>query len=88
MWGFITEVFKGIGRWVTHSGRIENKIDTLLEQQRDIELRVLRLEVLNAIARKDAVTACGLMKEYKERNGNYYLDKIFNDFLKKWKKTK
>lgn len=88
MWGFAAEVFKGIGRWFTHNQRMEQKLDTLLQHQKDIELRVLRLEVLQAIQRKDAVTACSLMKDYKERNGNYYLDKVFADFMKKWKKSK
>lgn len=88
MWGAIVELVKGVGRWVTHNKRMEGKIDLVLKQQNDMELRILRLEVLNAIARKDAVTACALMKEYKEKNGNYYLDKIFNEFMKKWKKTK
>ena len=88
MWRAIGELINGIIRWFTHTKRMETKIDLVLKRQDEMELRILRLEVLNAIGRKDAVTACALMKEYKEKNGNYYLDKVFNEFMKKWKKTK
>lgn len=88
MWRVIGELISGIGKWLTHTKRMEEKLDKVLTNQDSLELRILRLETLNAIARKDAVTACSLMKEYKEKNGNYYLDKVFNDFMKKWKKSK
>ena len=88
MWRILGEFLGGLWKWITHTKRMEDKQDQTLQYLKQLELRVLRLEVLQAITRKDAVTACDLMKEYKERNGNYYLDKVFNDFMKKWKKMK
>lgn len=77
-----------IDRKVAYKKRIEKKVDEALSFLRDHDQRLLRLEILEAMKRNDAVTVCDLMKAYKERGGNYYMDKLFSDFMKKWKKKK
>ena len=77
-----------VDKKIAYKRRMENKVDEALGLMHDHHLRLLRLEILEAIRRNDAVTACDLMKEYKSKDGNYYMDKVFNDFMKKWKKRK
>lgn len=83
MWRFAAEIFKSIGRWITHSHRMEGKIDIVLDNQKSLERRVLRLEILAAINRKDKSTVYKLYDEYKNTyNGNSYMDAIVKDFFK------
>ena len=77
-----------LGKKIAYKRRIEKKVDEALAFLRDHDQRLLRLEILEAMKRNDAVTVCDLMKAYKERGGNYYMDKLFADFMKKWKKKK
>lgn len=77
-----------VDRKLAYKKRIETKVDEGLAFLRDHDQRLLRLEILEAMKRNDAVTVCELMKVYKERGGNYYMDKLFSDFMKKWKKKK
>lgn len=77
-----------IDRKIAYKKRIEKKVDEALGFLRDHDIRLLRLEILEAMKRNDAVTVCDLMKVYKEHGGNYYMDKVFADFMKKWKKKK
>ena len=67
---------------------MEQKTDQAIELLKEHDKRLLRLEIIEAMKRNDAVTACDLMKDYKGRDGNYYMDKLFTDFMKKWKKRK
>lgn len=73
---------------IAYKKRMENKVDEALLFLKEHDQRLLRLELLDAMKRNDAVTVCDLMKEYKEKGGNYYMDKLFSDFMKKWKKKK
>ena len=59
------------------------KLEPVRHKYEDIEWRISQPETIS-----NSSLYTSLMKEYNERNGNYYLDKIFNDFLKKWKKAK
>ena len=73
-------------RWiykaVTYRYRLENKIDGMIGTQRDIERRVLRLEILQAMERKDKYTVYALYDEYKKYNGNSYMDELFAKYKK------
>lgn len=73
---------------IAYKKRMENKVDEALLFLKEHDQRLLRLELLDAMKRNDAVTVCDLMKEYKEKGGNYYMDNLFSDFMKKWKKKK
>ena len=84
----IMSLIDWIDRKVAYKKRIEKKVDEALTFLRDHDQRLLRLEILEAMKRNDAVTVCELMKVYKERGCNYYMDKLFSDFMKKWKKKK
>ena len=77
-----------IERKFAYKNRMENKVDQALTFLKEHDKRLLRLEILEAMKRNDAVTVCDLMKEYKSLDGNYYMDKLFADFMKKWKKKK
>lgn len=77
-----------VDKKIAYKGRMEKKVDEALVFLKEHDQRLLRLEILDAMKRNDAVTVCDLMKEYKEKGGNYYMDKLFTDFMKKWKKRK
>lgn len=77
-----------VDKKIAYKGRMEKKVDEALVFLKEHDQRLLRLEILDAMKRNDAVTVCDLMKEYKEKGGNYYMDKLFADFMKKWKKRK
>lgn len=62
--------------------RIENKMDSLVR-------RVIRLEILDAIKRKDTKTVCALFDEYTALGGNSYTALLVEDYKKpKKRKTK
>jgi hypothetical protein len=79
MWSAILDLFKffisGIGR-----GR---RIESILK---DTRVRVLRLEILDAMNRKDMRLVCALFDDYKKLGGNHYLDALYTDFMKKRRK--
>lgn len=72
---FIKFLISGIGR-----GR---RIEGILK---DTRIRVLRLEILDAMNRKDMRLVCALFDDYKRLGGNHYLDALYTDFMKKRKK--
>lgn len=84
----ILTLLEWVERKMKYKRRMENKVDEALAFLKEHDQRLLRLEILDAMKRNDAVTVCDLMKDYKERGGNYYIDKLFADFMKKWKKRK
>ena len=81
MWRAILDLFKffisGIGR-----GR---RIESILK---DTRIRVLRLEILDAMNRKDTRLVCSLFDDYKRLGGNHYLDAVYADYMKNRKKRK
>lgn len=83
MWHAIAEIINGIGKWLTHSKRMEEKQDRILDNQQSLERRVLRLEIIAAINRKDKSTVYHLYDEYKNNyNGNSYMDALVKEFFK------
>ena len=84
----ILDLLDWINKKIAYKNRMEQKTDQAIELLKEHDKRLLRLEIIEAMKRNDAVTACDLMKDYKARDGNYYMDKLFTDFMKKWKKRK
>lgn len=78
IWAFL----KWINRQLTYRNRLEGKIDSVISTQSDIERRVLRLEILQAMERKDKYTVYALYDEYKRYNGNSYMDELFAKYKK------
>lgn len=76
MWKLFLEILKfligGFGR-----GR---RIEAILK---DTRTRVLRLEILDAMKRKDTRLVCALFDDYKRLGGNHYLDALYELYMKK-----
>lgn len=79
MWQAVVEIVKGIFKSFGRSARIEKSIN-------DVQIRVLRLEILESMRRKDTRLVCELFDIYKSLNGNHYMDSLFNDYMKAQKK--
>ena len=73
------EVFRFLTDWFGRGRRIERIII-------DTRIRVLRLEILDAMNRKDTRLVCALFDDYKRLGGNHYLDALYGDYMKKRKK--
>lgn len=82
MWTRILDFLRWIHKHITYRYRLENKIDNMITTQSDIERRVLRLEILQAMERKDKYTVYALYDEYKKYNGNSYMDELFAKYKK------
>lgn len=84
MWKGLLTLVRGVWKWVMFKNRVESKIDGITRAIEDNNRRILRLEILEAMRRKDKATVYTLYDEYKVRyHGNSYMDAIFKDFCKK-----
>lgn len=84
MWKGILTALQAIWKWLLFKYRVENKIDGITRGLEDNNRRILRLEILEAMRRKDRGTVYTLYDEYKVRyHGNSYMDALFKDFCKK-----
>lgn len=72
----VVEVFKRFNR----GKRIEDLIT-------DVNIRLLRLEIIEAMRRKDTHLVCVLFDDYKKLGGNHYLDSLYENYMEKHKKT-
>lgn len=81
MWGAIVEVVKGFGKWLLYRSRLESKVDMMMR-------RLIRLEIVSAIQRKDTPTVCSLYDEYKAIGGNSYITHMVEEYIKKATKKK
>lgn len=82
MWGKVVNCLKWAYKHVTYRNRLETKIDNMISKQCDTERRVLRLEILQAMKRKDKYTVYSLYDDYKKYNGNSYMDELFTKYKK------
>lgn len=84
MWKAVLAALQAIWKWIAFKVRIEDKIDGLARAIEDNNRRILRLEIIEAMHRKDRGTVYTLYDEYKNRyHGNSYMDSLFSDFCKK-----
>ena len=81
MWGAIIEVVKGFGKWLWYRSRLESKVDMMMR-------RLIRLEIVSAIERKDTKTVYDLFDEYKAIGGNSYITHMVEEYTKKATKKK
>lgn len=81
MWGVFGEILKFLLGWIGRGRRIEKII-------LDTRIRVLRLEILDAMNRKDTRLVCALFDDYKKMGGNHYLDALYEDYMKSIKRKK
>lgn len=79
MWSALGEVLKFLLGWIGRGRRIEKII-------LDTRIRVLRLEILDAMNRKDTRLVCALFDDYKKLGGNHYLDALYADYINGRKK--
>lgn len=84
MWKGLLAILQVVWKWVMFKARVESKLDSITQAIEDNNRRILRLEILEAMRRKDNATVYTLYDEYKVRyHGNSYMDSIFKDFCKK-----
>ena len=72
----IIEVLRFCTDWFGRGKRIESIL-------KDTRTRVLRLEILDAMKRKDTRLVCALFDDYKQMGGNHYLDALYTEYMKK-----
>lgn len=86
MWNFLTEIIKGAVKALTFKQRLENKIDSLSSALEDTQRRLVRLEIISAIQRKDTATVYMLYDVYKEKfHGNSYIQEMVDAYKKNHK---
>lgn len=84
LWKCVFTLLQAAWKWVMFKSRVENKLDSITQAIEDNNRRILRLEILDAMRRKDRGTVYTLYDEYKVRyHGNSYMDALFKDFCKK-----
>lgn len=81
MWRTLLSILEILLGWIGRGRRIEK---ILL----DTRIRVLRLEILDAMNRKDTRLVCSLFDDYKKMGGNHYLDALYEDYIKSTKRKK
>lgn len=81
MWKALLSILNLLLGWIGRGRRIEKII-------LDTRIRVLRLEILDAMNRKDTRLVCALFDDYKKLGGNHYLDAVYEDYMKARKKKK
>lgn len=81
MWRTLLSILDMLLGWIGRGRRIEK---ILL----DTRIRVLRLEILDAMNRKDTRLVCTLFDDYKKMGGNHYLDALYEDYIKSTKRKK
>lgn len=81
MWKALLDIIKSAVRWFNYKNRLEGKVDMMMR-------RLIRLEITEAIKRKDTQTVLMLFDEYKALNGNSYITLLVENFLKTNKKKK
>lgn len=86
MWSAIINILQIVIKRIQYKGRIEDKLDTVLSRQNDLEKRTLRLELISAMDRGDTAVVHQLYDEYKAMSGNSYMLAIYKDYCKKPKK--
>lgn len=87
MWKGILVVLQAAWKWVMFKSRVENKLDSITRAIEDNNRRILRLEIIDAMRRKDRATVHTLYDEYKVRyHGNSYMDSLFQEYIKKAKR--
>lgn len=75
MWRAIIELFTVMFGFIGRGNRIEKRLVAM-------DMRILRLEILEAMRRKDTVTVCTLFDEYREMGGNSYMVELYNKYMK------
>lgn len=81
MWKTLLSVLEILLGWIGRGRRIEKILI-------DTRIRVLRLEILDAMNRKDTRLVCALFDDYKKLGGNHYLDALYEDYIKSTKRKK
>ena len=88
MWRALIALIKIVARRVQYKSRIEDKIDSVLARQNDLEKRTLRLELISAMDRGDTAVVHQLYDEYTAMGGNSYCVAMYKDYCKKPTKRK
>lgn len=81
MWRAIIELFTAMFGFIGRGNRIEKRLVAM-------DKRILRLELLEAMRRKDTPNVCALFDEYKAMGGNSYMLELYNKYMKQQRKNR
>lgn len=81
MWRAIIELFTVMFGFIGRGNRIEKRLEGM-------DKRILRLEILEAMRRKDTTVVCQLFDEYRGMGGNSYLLDLYNSYMETQKRSK
>lgn len=81
MWRSVVDLLANFVKQLGYRSRLEGKVDVLMR-------RVIRLEISEAIKRKDTQTVCDLFDEYKALGGNSYMTHLVEQYIKQTKRKK
>lgn len=87
MWRLLVSLITWILKRAQYKSRFEGKLDTMLSKQAELERKVCRLEILDAMRRNDRAVVHQLYDIYKnDYSGNSYMQELYKDYCKKHKK--
>ena len=83
MWRAIIALFEFIIRRIQYKSRFEGKLDAMLCKQAELERKVCRLEICEAMRRDDRAVVHQLYDVYKnEYAGNSYMQELYKDYCR------
>lgn len=89
MWRAIIAIIELINHKIQYKSRIEEKIDSMIQKQRNLERRQVRTEIFWATFHGDRAVVHELYDTYKkEFDGNSYVDEFYKEYCKNLNKRK
>jgi len=84
MWRALGALIEILVKRIQYKTRVEDKIDAIIEKQRNLERRQVRVEIILAAWRDDRAVVHSLYDVYKkEFDGNSYIDEFYKEYCKK-----
>ncbi|MBR4419678.1 MAG: hypothetical protein IKT32_02245 [Clostridia bacterium] len=85
MWRVIGEIISDLFKWLTHTRRT---LDTILENQKNMQLDILRMKFLQLVQHNpnERAIISSVFDEYKKLGGDSWVDDMYETWLKKQKR--
>ena len=78
MWRVIISLLQYVGKQLTYRSRLEQKIDVLIQDNKELKLETLRIKYLHFYYHQpwEAQIISSIFDEYKARGGNSWIDEL------------
>lgn len=85
MWRLVGELIGDLFRWFTHNRRT---LDTIVENQKAMQLDILRMKFLQLVQHNpnERAIISSVFDEYKKLGGDSWVDDMYETWLKKQKR--